>query len=122
MTCAEAARAVGDLLSRREKLMRKNYSAQKKKKESLRVMNKLPRRSASCSTQTRPHPYCGGYWADSGENKSGNFIDQANSIFFFFLEGAVVELLNVIIHHKGKTSVNSVPDVVHQEEVYHRWA
>lgn len=83
-------------------------------------MNKLPRRSASCSTQTRPHPYCGGYRADSGENKSGNFIDRANSIFF--CEGAVVELLNVIIRHKGKTSVNSVPDVVHQEEVYHRWA
>lgn len=103
--------------------MWKNYSAQKKK-ETLRVMNKLPGRSASCSTQTRPHPYCGGYRADCSESKSGNFIDPKGLIpfLFYFLEGGVVELLNVIIHHKGKTSVNSVPHVVHQEEVYHRWA
>lgn len=32
-----------------------------------------------------------GYWADCGENKSGNFIDQRRYLFFlFFLEGGVV--------------------------------
>lgn len=47
-------------------------------------MNKLPRRSASCSTQTRPHPLLWRRPANCGVSQRMLSIQAAASIFFLF--------------------------------------